>query len=592
MCPTPALRPAAFPTTSRPPSPQPGVGGGAPQGPRWSGSRWAPPGHPGRAPGPGQRPQPAGDHDPCRPAGPSRTPPAAPAPTPASTSRASEPTGVQDSGQARSVRHPLDGVGAGGHGSVSDQEHPDHRQPEQPDRTARGRRRRRGGADPAHLGLDPSPRRLPAAAAGAARFAGVAFPFGPRRPRRRAPAGTAPRRGTRTPVPDPAAVVGTGGPAGPDRPFGGFFAGDAPTAPLPVRPEDDRRAGSGRPSRSWPCSWACSAGSSVPSATTASATTPVATRAARLRPDPGRGPAGGRQRLFRPSPRRCCPAPCRSSPPSTARPAARPARASSSTARATSSPTTTWSRPRPRTTARSGSSTRRGHPARRHRGRAQPRLRPRDPPGRGDRGPRPGRPRGVHRPQRRRPGRLRLPAGPEPDGHVGHRQRPQPAGDRRLRQRVVVHQRGADRAAINPGNSGGPLVNLAGEVVGVNSAIATTGGSLMGESSGNIGVGFAIPIEQVRTDADQMSGEAQYRHRAQVRTGVRPEGALITEVMDGTPAQDAGCRRTTWVDGEPVTDGIALIVAIRTHQPARPSSSPCVRRRGADGRGHPRRRGG
>lgn len=129
-------------------------------------------------------------------------------------------------------------------------------------------------------------------------------------------------------------------------------------------------------------------------------------------------------------------------------------------------------------------------------------------------------------------------------------------------------------AAINPGNSGGPLVNLAGEVVGVNSAIATTGGSLMGESSGNIGVGFAIPIEQVRTTADQIlaSGEARYPViGAQVRTGGSDsQGALITEVMDGTPAQDAGLLEddvVTRVDGEPVTDGIALIVAIRTHQP-------------------------
>ena len=130
-------------------------------------------------------------------------------------------------------------------------------------------------------------------------------------------------------------------------------------------------------------------------------------------------------------------------------------------------------------------------------------------------------------------------------------------------------------AAINPGNSGGPLVNLAGEVVGVNSAIATTGGGgLGGGGSGNIGVGFAIPIEQVRTTADQIlkTGEARYPViGAQVRTGgADSTGALITEVNDGTPAEDAGLRPddvVAEVDGKLVTDGIALIVAIRTHQP-------------------------
>ncbi|HEX5861488.1 MAG TPA: trypsin-like peptidase domain-containing protein [Nocardioides sp.] len=128
-------------------------------------------------------------------------------------------------------------------------------------------------------------------------------------------------------------------------------------------------------------------------------------------------------------------------------------------------------------------------------------------------------------------------------------------------------------AAINPGNSGGPLVDLKGQVVGVNSAIATTGGAFGGES-GNIGVGFAIPIEQVRITADQIlkTGEARYPViGAQVQTGGdEGEGARIDQVMPDTPAQDAGLRKNdvvTAVEGDRVTDGIALIVAIRTHQP-------------------------
>jgi putative serine protease PepD len=128
-------------------------------------------------------------------------------------------------------------------------------------------------------------------------------------------------------------------------------------------------------------------------------------------------------------------------------------------------------------------------------------------------------------------------------------------------------------AAINPGNSGGPLVNLRGQVVGVNSAIATTGGSVGGES-GNIGVGFAIPIEQVRITADQIlrDGEARYPViGAKVKTGQSDgKGAEIDSVVPDTPADDGGLEKgdlITEVDGERITDGIALIVAIRAHQP-------------------------
>jgi putative serine protease PepD len=127
-------------------------------------------------------------------------------------------------------------------------------------------------------------------------------------------------------------------------------------------------------------------------------------------------------------------------------------------------------------------------------------------------------------------------------------------------------------AAINPGNSGGPLVNALGQVVGVNSAIATNGGA-SGEA-GNIGVGFAIPVEQVRITADQIlrTGEALYPViGASISTGERNGlGAPVETVNPGTPAQRAGLQEgdlITAVDGERVTDGVGLIVSIRTHQP-------------------------
>ena len=128
-------------------------------------------------------------------------------------------------------------------------------------------------------------------------------------------------------------------------------------------------------------------------------------------------------------------------------------------------------------------------------------------------------------------------------------------------------------AAINPGNSGGPLVNLQGEVVGVNSAIASLGSQVASDQGGNIGVGFAIPIEQVQVTTAQIlrTGKAQYPIiGANVRGTEKLDGAEVESIESGMPAADAKLKVgdvIRKVDGKPVTGSIDLVVAIRSHVP-------------------------
>ena len=132
-------------------------------------------------------------------------------------------------------------------------------------------------------------------------------------------------------------------------------------------------------------------------------------------------------------------------------------------------------------------------------------------------------------------------------------------------------------AAINPGNSGGPLLDMQGRVIGVNSAIARVPGS-SGEQSGNIGVGFSIPSDQVRKTAEQLirTGKAEHPIIGVVldRQYNKADGVKILEpsaqqrqpVTPSGPAGKAGIKPGDLIvefDGHRVTDPDDLVVLIR-----------------------------
>lgn len=128
-------------------------------------------------------------------------------------------------------------------------------------------------------------------------------------------------------------------------------------------------------------------------------------------------------------------------------------------------------------------------------------------------------------------------------------------------------------AAINPGNSGGPLVDLSGAVVGINSAIATTGSGFGGQS-GSIGLGFAIPINQARKTADQLikNGSSTYPIMGvSLDTRYTGDGAKIPDevgsVSPGGPADRAGIKPgdiIIEIDGKAVDTADEAIITVRS----------------------------
>jgi S1-C subfamily serine protease len=128
-------------------------------------------------------------------------------------------------------------------------------------------------------------------------------------------------------------------------------------------------------------------------------------------------------------------------------------------------------------------------------------------------------------------------------------------------------------AAINPGNSGGPLINAAGEVIGINSQIETGGGG-----NGNVGIGFSIPIDTARAEIHQLVTDGEVEHAFLGISGgtITPdiarainlpvkEGVIVQTVVKGGPADKAGIEggnTAATIDGAKVSLGGDIVTEV------------------------------
>jgi putative serine protease PepD len=132
-------------------------------------------------------------------------------------------------------------------------------------------------------------------------------------------------------------------------------------------------------------------------------------------------------------------------------------------------------------------------------------------------------------------------------------------------------------AAINPGNSGGPLVDLSGDVIGINSSIRTASSGLDSSQGGSIGLGFAIPMNKVWPVVQQLR-KGQTPTHAKMGIAVTDAtsnnglltGAGVAKVNSGSAAEKAGLKKgdvITKVDDDTISGADSLVATVRGHRP-------------------------
>ncbi len=166
-------------------------------------------------------------------------------------------------------------------------------------------------------------------------------------------------------------------------------------------------------------------------------------------------------------------------------------------------------------------------------------------------------------------------AGTVTSGIVSALNRPVATSGKDSDQATVINSVQTD-AAINPGNSGGALVDMTGRLVGINSSIATLGGSkATGQQGGSIGLGFAIPSNQVQRISKELMESGSATHAAvgitvDPRASVSRPGALVVDVSATGGFGRAGIPKgalVTKVDDLQISDGYGLIGAVRAYPP-------------------------